>query len=287
MKSLLLIGRTSSIAQALAKNAKEHQIEVMVTTREASTDQYYVDLAANPSSWRVPQADVTVLCAAMTGLVDCEENPDLAQRINVDHSAQLIARQNAIGSRCIVLSTNLVFDGSVPAVPAEQPYSPMGVYGRTKAELEVIALANPLNQVARLGKVLSIDQPLIKQWMEQHEAGADIEAFEDYHMSPVTLDAMSKSLLALPSLETPRIVHLSATDTVSYADFVKMLLANGKNKKHGNIVRTKMPAKLRAQVISPRYTDLGLQDLPDWFPARPSAKMTAVEIARQLGLAPK
>lgn len=86
-----------------------------------------------------------VHCAAYTAVDKAESEPVLARRVNVEATrtvAQACARH---GARLVAVSTDFVFDGSsrVPYTETVTPH-PLSVYGQTKLEGELVALAcNP------------------------------------------------------------------------------------------------------------------------------------------------
>ena len=89
---------------------------------------------------------------------------------------------------CCFLSTNQVFDGSVPEMAADAPASPVSEYGRQKARVEA-ALRARMDQgapvaVLRLAKVVSRDMPLIRGWVDALSAGKPIRAFHDMTLAP-------------------------------------------------------------------------------------------------------
>lgn len=75
---------------------------------------YYVDLAADPATWALPdRAAVGLLCAAVTSWERCRDDPDGTRLVNVDRTVRLAER----GAHVVVPSSNQVFDGAVPCPP--------------------------------------------------------------------------------------------------------------------------------------------------------------------------
>ena len=83
--------------------------------------------------------DVIFNCAVI-GVDECEHDPDLARRVNVDGPALLARAAQESGAEFVHFSTNYVFDGnsSRPYVPADEA-RPVNVYGATKLEGETAA----------------------------------------------------------------------------------------------------------------------------------------------------
>src|SRR5574344_1236342 len=79
------------------------------------------------------QPALTIHCAAMTKVDDCETKRDLAFRLNRDGSANVARACVAAKSRLIAISTDYVFrgDSSVPYAESDTP-APRTVYGESK-----------------------------------------------------------------------------------------------------------------------------------------------------------
>lgn len=78
--------------------------------------------------------DVVINCAAYTAVDQAEDQPENAQELNVAAINILCELSKEFGFKLIHFSTDYVFDGSVHSPYGEDdPLSPLGVYGRTKA----------------------------------------------------------------------------------------------------------------------------------------------------------
>lgn len=84
--------------------------------------------------------DIVILTAAMTNVDQCEVNKDLATKINVDGTLNVIKSCNKTNSKLIFLSTDFIFDGMI-----KRDYSyketdipnPLSHYARTKYQAEL------------------------------------------------------------------------------------------------------------------------------------------------------
>ena len=81
-----------------------------------------------------------VFNTAVVGVDECERDPSLARRVNVDGPSLLGEACEEIGAALVHFSTNYVFAGS-----SDRPYTvadeahPINVYGKTKLEGEIAA----------------------------------------------------------------------------------------------------------------------------------------------------
>jgi dTDP-4-dehydrorhamnose reductase len=85
-------------------------------------------------------------------LKSCELDPAMAQRLNVDSAAVVVANARASGARLVHLSSDLVFSGKGSGHYAEtDPVDPVTVYGKTMAAGEqVIRTADPTAAILRI-----------------------------------------------------------------------------------------------------------------------------------------
>ena len=81
--------------------------------------------------------DVVIHTAAMTNVDGCEQDPDLAFRVNVLGSQNVALACQRTGATMVHVSTNEVFDGKLgrPYYEWDAP-SPLSVYARSKAAAE-------------------------------------------------------------------------------------------------------------------------------------------------------
>jgi dTDP-4-dehydrorhamnose reductase len=78
-----------------------------------------------------------VNCAAYTAVDRAEDEAEHCSKLNAEGPANLAGLARSVGAKILHISTDYVFDGSgsEPKLEAD-PVSPIGVYGRTKAEGE-------------------------------------------------------------------------------------------------------------------------------------------------------
>jgi dTDP-4-dehydrorhamnose reductase len=149
--------------------------------------------------------EVLINCAAATSPDYCERHPDEALAVNA-HAPGLMAflcRQR--GARMIHVSTDYVYEGSVPGLHAEDaPIAPLGVYARTKREGEERVLAeSAAHLVARTSWVFGPDRPgfvdqIIDRAMKDPECSAVGDKFSSASYSLEMAEQLER-LLANPS----------------------------------------------------------------------------------------
>lgn len=226
----LVVGAGGLIGGALRQRARSEDRAVIAATRRAAAASdgcIHLDLDDDPGAWALPPLVVTTfLCAAMTGIDACERDPDAARRINVERTCVLAERLVRYGVHVVFLSTNQVFDGTRPHMPADAPYAPRTVYGRLKAEAEqrLLALDGPVT-VLRLSKAAQALRALLAGWTTALRRDRAIEPFADMRAAPLPLDFIVETLTRIADRRVTGIVQASATEDVTYGDIAEHLAA--------------------------------------------------------------
>jgi dTDP-4-dehydrorhamnose reductase len=225
--AVLVVGGDSTIGAAVAARLEAAGRAVIRTTRRDTSGAVPLDLAAHPASWRLPDGvAAAVFCAAITSTDTCRSEPDEARRVNVEAPVELGRRLAAAGARVVLLSTNMVFDGTVPCTPASAPRRPQTAYGRMKAEAEerLLALGDAAT-VVRLTKVVGRTLPVIEGWRAALGRGESVRPFSDLPLAPVTLDLAAAVIAAAASAPLGPVLQVSARADLAYADVAVRLAA--------------------------------------------------------------
>jgi dTDP-4-dehydrorhamnose reductase len=92
--------------------------------------------------------NAVINCAAYTSVDQSEENPEIADQVNVKGVLNLVNALEKVNGKLIHISTDYVFDGN-----HSQPYkesdsvSPIGVYGETKRAGELAVLNSSIDAI--------------------------------------------------------------------------------------------------------------------------------------------
>jgi dTDP-4-dehydrorhamnose reductase len=225
--AVLVVGADGTIGAAVAARLEAAGQTVIRTSRRGTPGTIPLDLASDPASWRLPDGvAAAVLCAAVTSTEVCRSRPDEARRVNVDAPVELGRRIAGAGGRCVFLSTNMVFDGTVPFTPGSASRCPQTAYGRMKAEAEerLLALGGAAT-VVRLTKVVGRTLPVIEAWRAALERGETVRPFADLPMAPVTLDLAAAVIAAAAREPLGPILQVSARADLAYAEVAARLAA--------------------------------------------------------------
>jgi dTDP-4-dehydrorhamnose reductase len=217
----LIVGVDGLIGRALAVALTNVGQTVIGTTRRAtavSETNIFLDLTADIANWHPPcQIDVAYLCAAVSSLEQCRQNPEVSFLVNVFNTIELAKALVSSGTFVIFLSTNQVYDGSIPFRNPDDLVCPRTEYGRQKAEVERQLLAlGSLVSIVRLTKILSFDTLLFQGWIQSLRNNQVIHPFSDMVMAPVPLSFAVSVLSQLAKVRLPGIIQISGEKDVTY-----------------------------------------------------------------------
>jgi dTDP-4-dehydrorhamnose reductase len=229
--SVLLVGGDSEIGAATAAHLACRGYGVMATTRRrdrVAADRPFLDLAMPLEAWHPPQHTAAAcILAAVSRLSDCAADPAGSALINVTRTVALAEALLARAIPVLFLSTDKVFDGTRPGVPADAPTCPASEYGRQKAAAEAAlcrrrAAGAPV-AVLRLAKVVAPGMALLRQWKSALAAGAPVRAFGDMTLAPVPIAIVATAIERLIAARAGGIFQLSGPCDVSYTDLGRHL----------------------------------------------------------------
>ncbi len=225
--ALLVVGADGLLGSRLLSHARDQGWNVLGTALapDPASGLLPLDLNADLDSWSPPAAcRAAVLCAAITSLETCRRDPSGTRRINVTQTLRLAQRLASSGIFVTFLSSNLVFDGSGPHVPANAPTQPRTEYGRQKAEVEagLLALRAP-SAIVRLTKVMHPHLAVLQGWITALRANQTIQPFADFVCSPIPLPLVVHGLSLVARGRHSGLWQFSSDSDVSYAAIARRL----------------------------------------------------------------
>jgi dTDP-4-dehydrorhamnose reductase len=170
-----------------------------------------------------------VNCAAYTNVDGCEDNGDLARRVNALGPQFLAEAAVQTGAYLVQLSTDYVFDGSKPLSEAyreEDPPSPLNTYGRTKLEGEVFVRSiTPEHLIVRTGWLYGrYGRSFIRSVLRQAIQGATLKVVDDQNGSPTWSRTLALQLRVLMESRVRGTVHASTLGYCTWFDLAREFL---------------------------------------------------------------
>lgn len=219
-------------------------------------------------------ADVLIHTAAMVNVDQCEENPEMAERLNTDITARLseLCGRNQI--KMVYISTDAVFDGRKTELYTEDDRTnPLNVYARTKLEGEYAVLRYKDNLVLRTNiyGVNIQNKKSFGEWIYTSLLkNQTLSMFSDIDFSPIVVDELAELIYGACAGRLSGIYHACGTGCISKYDFgVRMKEAFGittgridqatsesaafkaKRPKHMGMSNKKLRERLHVKISTP------------------------------------
>ena len=185
------------------------------------------DASAVREAFRRQEPQLVLHCAALSRSSECEANPKLARKLNVEVTALLA--ELAADIPLFFLSTDLVFDGRTSNYDETAPVSPLGVYAETKAAAEQVILRNPKHTILRLslngGTSPTGDRGFNEQMRRAWQAGQTVKLFTDEYRCPIPAKATARAIWELAARNQPGFYHLAGSERLSRWQIGRLLAA--------------------------------------------------------------
>ena len=171
--NILIVGGDSMIGKHLGEKLKFLNINYYASTKDnkqnLKANFLHINLANFNENWEVPMInwDWIIMCAGISTIKDCEDNPEWSRFINVNQSIALLEKLVSKGSSIFFFSTSLVFDKNNEFPNLHNTPNPICEYAKQKYEVENYLINNFKNNyiVLRLSKVLDSNSKLINNWI--------------------------------------------------------------------------------------------------------------------------
>lgn len=172
---------------------------------------------------------IIIHLAALTDMLTCENNPNLAKTVNVNGTKNLAKACKKHNIKLVYLSTCAVFDGKkrTPYSEADTP-KPINVYGRTKLQAEQeIKKILPDALIIRTGWLFgggkSIDKKFVQKTINRLNKLKSIKATADRYGSPTYIPDLLKVLQNLMKKNSLGIFHVVNSGQASYFEIAKKI----------------------------------------------------------------
>lgn len=252
---ILITGAAGLVGHYLVRTAPRWapQWDVRGITRQ---DVDLTDVAGLTGVVRSLKPRAVIHCAALSRTKDCEQDPDLAGRINVDATAHLAQLSRDIPF--IFLSSGEVFDGRTGWYSEKEEPNPINVYGRTKLEAEHAVLQNPGHTVVRIVLTAGTSETGGRSFVEEMsriaKAGRDVTLYADEFRCPLPAGVIARAIWELVDRKEPGLYHLGGSERLSRWEIGEALLP-----RYPELTGRLMKGSARNHVGSPRPADLSLR----------------------------
>ena len=222
---ILLVGSTGMLGRDCKKLFSE-RYEVLAPTKEEMDIRKW-DRVIEVIQKNSP--NVVINCAAFTDVDACEENREIAQKINVEGARNLAQVCARFDCKIVHISSDYVFDGK-KAIP--QPYfeddepNPISFYGKTKADSEKAVIDNIDNYIIiRTGWLYGEEGSNFVKWVIKNAVrGGKIKVLDDQYGSPTWTYRVALQIMKLLEKDVRGIFHVTSEGYCTRIEWAKFIL---------------------------------------------------------------
>jgi dTDP-4-dehydrorhamnose reductase len=222
----LVVGGDSLVGSALQLHCRESGIPVEISSRRPGTKGLLLDLR-DPDFARLERTryEFAFICAAVTDMRACQDEPVLTRQVNVDNTIELMRRLADRGTHLLFLSSSQVFDGETAAPSEDATTCPKNEYGAQKLAVEQAIARHELPAaILRPTKILaSYPVGVFKAWFDALGKGQAIQAATNMPISPVMVEDVARAAGLLAAGRHRGIWHLGASDEMTYFEAARLM----------------------------------------------------------------
>lgn len=262
MKKILVTGCNGQLGRAINKEYRDDAVELINTDVVAGDGIVACDITSiNHVMTLVKEKkpDVIINCAAHTNVDKCEEQWDLAYKINAIGPRNLSIAARETGAKLIHVSTDYVFEGNGtrPYTEFDAP-NPVSAYGKTKYEGEkfVKDFADRYF-ILRTAWLYGDGKNFVKTMLKLSETHDEVSVVKDQLGSPTSAVELAKMIHYLEPTENYGLFHATCEGDTNWADFTEEIFALAGKKTKVNHVTSKQYKEMNpAAANRPAYSIL-------------------------------
>lgn len=263
MKKILVTGANGQLGRAIRKEYKDENIEFfntdVIKAEGVNTTLDITSIDEVMSLVRQEKPDVIINCAAHTNVDKCEQEWDLAYKINAIGPRNLSIAAAETGAKIIHVSTDYVFEGNgtTPYTEFDAP-NPISAYGKTKYEGEkfVKDFADRYF-ILRTAWLYGDGKNFVKTMLRLSETHDEISVVCDQLGSPTSASELARMIHYLEPTENYGLFHATCEGDTNWADFTEEIFRlAGKNTKVKHVTSEQYAQMNPASAKRPAYSIL-------------------------------
>ncbi len=259
MKKILVTGCNGQLGRAIRKEYENDQI-VFINTDVVEGDGVIsldiTDIEAVLKLARERKPDVIINCAAHTNVDKCEEQWDLAYKINAIGPRNLSIAARELDAKMIHVSTDYVFEGNgtKPYTEFDEP-NPVSAYGKTKLEGEkFVKEFAPKYFILRTAWLYGEGKNFVKTMLKLAENHDVVSVVCDQLGTPTSAVELAKMIHYLEQTENYGVFHATCEGDTNWADFAEEIFKlAGKNTKVNHVTSVQYKEMNPASANRPSY----------------------------------
>lgn len=262
MKRVLVTGCNGQLGRAIRKEYDGENVEFIntdVVEGEGVVSLDITDVNAVLKLVRDTKPEVIINCAAHTNVDKCEEQWDLAYKINALGPRNLSIAAREVDAKMIHVSTDYVFEGNGtrPYTEFDAP-NPVSAYGKTKLEGEkFVKEFAPKHFILRTAWLYGDGKNFVKTMLKLSENHDEVSVVCDQVGSPTSAVELAKMIHYLEQTENYGLFHATCEGDTNWADFTEEIFKKaGKSTKVNHVTSVQYKEMNPASANRPAYSIL-------------------------------
>lgn len=262
MKKILVTGCNGQLGRAIRKEYAASDVEFIntdVVEGEGVVSLDITDVDAVLKLVRAEKPDVIINCAAHTNVDKCEEQWDLAYKINAIGPRNLSIAATEADAKMIHVSTDYVFEGNEtrPYTEFDAP-NPVSAYGKTKLEGEnFVKEFAKKHFILRTAWLYGDGKNFVKTMLALAENHDELNVVCDQVGTPTSAVELAKMIHYLEGTENYGTFHATCEGDTNWADFAEAIFKRaGKNVKVNHVTSKQYKEMNPASANRPAYSIL-------------------------------
>ena len=262
MKKILVTGCNGQLGRAINKEYAADDVEFIntdVVEGEGVVSLDITDVDAVLKLVRAEKPDVIINCAAHTNVDKCEEQWDLAYKINAIGPRNLSIAATEADAKMIHVSTDYVFEGNGtrPYTEFDAP-NPVSAYGKTKLEGEnFVKEFAKKHFILRTAWLYGDGKNFVKTMLALAENHDELNVVCDQVGTPTSAVELAKMIRYLEGTENYGTFHATCEGDTNWADFAEAIFKRaGKNVKVNHVTSKQYKEMNPASANRPAYSIL-------------------------------
>lgn len=240
MPKILVTGANGYLGSNLRQYLKAKDYDVYgITSKEVNEKKVYrLDITCFEdlvSLFKEVKPNIIIHTAAINSLSECEKDHNLAIKVNVNTTKNIINAISQINSdaKLIFISSDYVFDGRRGNYREDDEVNPQTFYGKTKV-LSENDLRNNLENyiICRTANIYGRGGGNFFNFVINNlNQGKIIDVFDNVFFTPTYIDYLLDSLMELINIDYKGIIHIAGRERLSRYDFaLKIVESLGSDK---------------------------------------------------------
>ena len=218
----VIIGATGLLGNALIEEWRSDEV-----IGYGSRDVDICDQRMTQRLLERDRPDWVVLAAAYADVDGCERNPARAFEVNFRGAANVALAALRIGFYLLLVSSDYVFDGEKgTSYEVDDPFSPINLYGRSKAEAELFVRLNVTKHcIVRTSWLFGVGGRCFPDSILRQAANnSRLEVVDDQRGCPTYNRDLARSIIALVHAGALGTVHATNDGTCSWFEFAQAIV---------------------------------------------------------------